>query len=267
MASPFEVMVAAAEAAPIKGWDFSWLEGRAHEDRPSWRYFGLVAQATSRVSSLLDLEVGSGGMIGALPDLPRLTVGTEGYPPNVRSASDRLKSRGAHLLWSDHRQPGLPIRSSSFELITSRHPIDTEWTEIARVLEPGGRYLSQQVGPHSLRELSEFLTGPLPPGSKRDPELARRAAEAAGLRVTRLEVERPTTVFFDIGAVVYFLRLVVWIVPDFDVGKYRDRLEDLHRQMERDGEFRATASRFLIKVEKPEGAIYRGTAHRESIDG
>ena len=251
MTTSFEALVDEAGAAPINGWDFSWLAGRAHEDRPSWRYFDLVAQAAARVNSLLDLEVGSGGMIAALPDLPRLTVGTEGYPPNVRSASDRLKSRGAHLVWSDDRRTGLPIRSSSFELITSRHPIDTEWTEIARILEPGGRYLSQQVGPHSLRELSEFLMGPLPPGSKRDPQLARRAAESAGLRVTRLEVERPATVFFDIGAVVYFLRLVVWIVPDFDVVRYRDRLEDLNRQIERDGEFRATASRFLIEARKP----------------
>ena len=253
MTKSFEALVEEAVAAPIDGWDFTWLAGRAHEDRPSWSYFDLVAQATSSVGSLLDLEVGSGGMISALEQLPRLTIGTEGYAPNVPSASERLKSRGAHLLWTDSRGPGLPVRTSSIQLVTSRHPIDTKWTEIARVLQPGGRYLSQQVGPHTLRELTEFLMGPVPPGSKRDPLLARGAAESAGLRVIRLEAERPTTVFYDIGSIVYFLRLVVWIVPGFDVGKYRYRLLDLHRQIERDGEFRATASRFLIEAENQRG--------------
>jgi len=108
-----------------------------------------------------------------------------------------------------------------FELVTSRHPVDTWWDEIARVLRPGGSYLSQQVGPGSLADLSEFLMGPLPAGSKREPDLARGAAEQAGLVVTDLRCERPRTAFFDIGAVVFFLRLVVWIVPGFTVDRYR----------------------------------------------
>jgi len=63
----------------------------------------------------------------------------------------------------------LPFAGDAFDLVTSRHPVDTWWGEIARVLAPGGAYLSQQVGPHSVRELSEFMLGPLPPTSKRDP--------------------------------------------------------------------------------------------------
>ncbi len=53
------------------------------------------------------------------------------------------------------------------------------------------------------------------------------------------------------GAVVYFLRLVVWIVPDFTVAAYRDRLRDLHEQIARDGPFVAHATRFLIEATKP----------------
>lgn len=105
--------------------------------------------------------------------------------------------------------------------------------------------------PHSLRELSEFFLGPLPPSSRRDPELARRAAEAVGLVVTDLREERLHTEFYDVGAVVYFLRLVVWIVPGFTVAKYRARLEGLHDRIAHDGAFRTTASRFLIEARKP----------------
>jgi hypothetical protein len=51
-------------------------------------------------------------------------------------------------------------------------------------------------------------------------------------------------VFYGVGAVVYFLRLVVWIVPDFSVEKYRDRLRAMTFP------FHATVTRFLIEATK-----------------
>jgi len=101
-----------------------------------------------------------------------------------------------------------------------------------------------------VHELSDFILGPQPPSGRRDPERARRAAEAAGLRVVDLRSERLRTVFFDVGAVVYFLRLVVWIVPGFTAAAHRERLRDLHEQIGRDGAFVAHASRFLIEAVK-----------------
>ncbi len=32
----FEDLVAQADAADVTGWDFSWLKGRAIEERPPW---------------------------------------------------------------------------------------------------------------------------------------------------------------------------------------------------------------------------------------
>jgi hypothetical protein len=34
----FDDLVAEAASAPVDGWDFSWLDGRATEQRPSWGY-------------------------------------------------------------------------------------------------------------------------------------------------------------------------------------------------------------------------------------
>jgi SAM-dependent methyltransferase len=248
---PFDDLVGEAERAPIDGWDFGWLEGRATEERPSWRYFDLVAARVPTVASLLDVQTGAGTMIADLATLPPLTVASEGHGPNVAEAAQRLRRRGAHLVWTQEDRPALPFACGTFDLVTSRHPVATWWGEIARVLRPGGTYLSQQVGPYSLRSLSEALMGPLPRGSRRDPELARRAAERAGLVVTELRHERPLTTFLDIGAVVYFLRLVVWIVPGFSVATHRDRLLALHERIEREGPFTSHASRFLIEATKP----------------
>ena len=145
----------------------------------------------------------------------------------------------------------LPFAAESFDLVVSRHPIEVRWREIARVLRPGGTYLSQQVGAGSNRELTDFMMGPQPvrPGSS-----ARRAAgqaERVGLTVVDVREEALRTVFNDIAAVVYFLRKVLWTVPGFTVEGYRDRLRLLHEKIQAEGPFVAHAQRFLIEARKP----------------
>ncbi len=76
-------------------------------------------------------------------------------------------------------------------------------------------------------------------------------AEQAGLVVDDLRSERLRVAFFDVGAVVYFLRLVVWTVPGFTVDGYRPQLRALHDRIERDGSFVAHSTRFLIEATKP----------------
>jgi SAM-dependent methyltransferase len=247
----FDQLIREASGAPADSWDFGWLEGRATEERPSWRYFDRVAERLEHAHRLLDLDTGTGNMLVDLPRLPPLTVATDAYEPSIEAAAQRLRSRGAQLVRTQGDRQALPFADATFDLIISRHPIESWWPEIARVLEPGGHYFSQQVGPHSLRELSELLMGPLPAGSKRDPELARRAAEGAGLIVEDLQFERNRVVFHDIGAVVYFLRVVVWTVPDFSVSRYRPQLLQLHNHIQATGAFETTSSRFLIDARRP----------------
>jgi SAM-dependent methyltransferase len=251
MEGSFEELIEEAKAAPIEGWDFSLLKGRATEERPSWGYSGLLAERTRDVSSLLDLQTGGGELLGRLPHLPRLTVATEGWEPNVRRAAHRLHPRGAWVVVAQEDRPTLPFASDTFDLVVSRHPVVTRWEEVARVLRPGGRYFSQQVGPHTMREVTEFFMGPQPATSAREPELARQDARAAGLRVDDLRTERLRATFADVGAIVYFLRLVIWTVPGFNVEKYWDRLSTMHREITANGPFVAHATRFLIEATKP----------------
>jgi SAM-dependent methyltransferase len=246
----FEELVAEAAVTPIEGWDFSWLDGRATEERPSWHYSDLVAQRAPTASKMLDLDSGGGEMLSGIPKLPPLLVAAEGYMPNVLVAARNLRPRGAHVVATQADRPALPFASNTFDLVTSRHPVVPWWDEIVRVLEPGGTYLSQQVGSHSVRALSEFVLGPSSPSSVRDPQRAKANAEAAGLTVEDLHSERLRMEFNDVGAVVYFLRLVIWIIPGFTVERFRDRLLTLHEQIERDGPFVDYASRFLIRATK-----------------
>jgi SAM-dependent methyltransferase len=248
----FEDLVAEAEAAPMEGWDFSWLDGRATEERPPWGYQRLLGERLPQVSAALDVQTGGGEVLAGVPVLPRLMVATESWPPNVARATALLHPRGVAVV-ADPDEPPLPFGDAAFDLVTSRHPVTVWWAEIARVLRPGGSYLAQHVGPSSVFELVEFFLGPQSAEVRngRHPDYARRDATAAGLEVVDLRTARLRIEFHDVGAVVWFLRKVIWMVPGFTVAAYRDRLRALHELIAAEGPFVAHSARYLIEARKP----------------
>jgi SAM-dependent methyltransferase len=255
----FDDLVAEGEAVPTEGWDFSWFEGRATEERPPWGYARLLGERMATIAAkpdgaALDLQTGGGEVLATVPAAPPTLAATEAWPPNLAVARRNLAPLGGRVV--DVAEDGdLPFPDESFDLVTSRHPVNVRWDEVARVLRPGGTYLSQDVGNGSVRELTEFMMGPRPDPAPDTPTRAPRwsvaKAEAAGLGVLEVREARLRMEFFDIAAVVYFLRKVIWIVPGFTVAAYRDRLRALHDQIEADGPFVAHATRFLIEVRKP----------------
>ena len=248
----FEDLVAEADAVSVDGWDFSWLQGRATEQRPSWGYQRQMASRLATAGAALDIQTGGGEVLAGAGKLPPVMAATESWPPNLAKATRLLRPRGVVVV-ADSDEPPLPFADAAFDLVTSRHPVETHWAEIARVLEPGGTYLSQQVGPHSVFELVEYFRGPQPDAARngRHPDHARHGAAEAGLDVVDLRYEELRTEFLDIGAVVYFLRKVIWMVPGFTAAEYRDRLRALHEQIQADGPFVATTTRYLIEARKP----------------
>ncbi|GAA4896090.1 methyltransferase family protein [Stackebrandtia albiflava] len=251
MSRRFADLIEEAATVPVDGWDFGWLAGRATERRPSWGYARAMAARMALADTAADIDTGGGEVLAEAERLPRRVVATESWRPNLTLAQARLGPRGVHVVAAEADR--LPLTSARFDLVVSRHPVQARWPEIARILTPGGRYFSQEVGPASVFELSEYFLGPQPEEVRnaRHPDAAREAARAAGLRVVDLRSERLRMEFFDIGAVVYFLRKVVWIVPGFSVERFAPELEALHRQIEADGCFVAHSSRFLIEAVKP----------------
>lgn len=248
----FEQLLEDGASVPLVGWDFSWFVGRATEERPSWGYAAGAAARARQVERVLDLETGGGEVFSfvltrANPP-PPLAVATEGWRPNRPVARDALARLGAAVVATDG--DALPFEEGTFELVLSRHPVQTPWSEVTRVLRVGGTFLSQQVGAGSNRELTDFMMGPQPVATERSPAEAARRAGEAGLEVVELRRERLRTVFYDVGAVVHFLRKVPWTVPGFSVEGYRDRLEQLHELVERDGHFLSHSERFLIEAQR-----------------
>lgn len=247
----FDDLVTEAAAADVTGWGFDWLNDRATEQRPSWRYAKLLAGRLSRAPSGLDIDTGGGEVLAEASTLPPRMVVTESWPPNAQRARELLGPRGVQVVETIQDAP-LPFANGSFALVTARHPVRPDWEQIRRVLAPGGSYLAQHVGPASAFELIEHFLGPLPAErSARDPQREAAAAQATGLLVTDLRTARCRMELFDIGAVVWILRKCVWWVPDFSVDKYHDALAALDAKMRRGEPMIAYSTRHLIEAQRP----------------
>lgn len=87
----YEELVAEATAASFSGWDFGWLSERTTSTGPCWSYPDLARSAIRESGRLLDLDTGGGEMLAGLAPLPKYTVATEGWAPNVTVARKRLQ--------------------------------------------------------------------------------------------------------------------------------------------------------------------------------
>ena len=229
---------------------FSWFEGRATEERPPWGYARLMGQRMGRAEAALDIETGGGEVLATVARPPALLVATEGWRPNVEVARARLRPLGARVV-AVADAPTLPFVDASFDLVVSRHPVLVLWDEVARVLRPGGTYLAQQIGPGTNHELTDFMMGPQPVNESRSAVRVGAAAAAAGLDVVELRDCALRVAFFDVGAVVYFLRKVHWTVPNFTPAAYGVELRRLHEHIEQEGSFVSTARRLLVEARRP----------------
>jgi SAM-dependent methyltransferase len=246
----FAALVAEGAAEPVAGWDFSWFAGRATKERPAWGYSRLLGERMAHAKVALDVQTGGGEVLAAVTQPAPVLVATESWPPNLAVAGRNLRAVGAAVVQAGDEGP-LPFQPDLFDLVVSRHPTIAIWPEIARVLRPGGRYFSQQVGAGSNRELTDFMMGPQPVDPGRSPRVAVADAEEAGLVITDLREQALRVEFYDVGAVVYFLRKVPWTVPGFTVEGYRGELARMHEHICANGSFLSHAQRFLIEACKP----------------
>ena len=84
------------------------------------------------------------------------------------------------------------------------------------------------------------------------PSLAaqRAAFEAAGFSVLRGEEAFRPIVFTDVGAFVWFARIIEWEFPGFSVDSCFDRLLAMQRQLELEGRIEGTIHRFLLVAQR-----------------
>jgi len=181
---------------------------------------------------------------------PATVVATEMYPPNLKLARERLEPQGATVLAvANNENKSLPFADGEFDLVLDRHAaINVD--EVARVLAPGGNFLTQQIhGMWAHDLLAAFGARPQWPDAT--PERYLSWLEKAGMDLVLHEDWAGDLTFTDVGAIVYYLKAVPWLVPDFSVEKHKDNLLALQQRLERDGRLLFAAKKYIIEARKP----------------
>jgi SAM-dependent methyltransferase len=242
------------EQQPFVGWDFSYMQGRKQEELPPQDYLPRVVQLMSRARAVLDLDTGGGErLLDVRPHWPAVVVATEGYPPNVRVATDCLAPLGVQVVEhpSDQTAP-LPFSDAAFDLVLNRHGGALNITEIARVLTAGGTFLTQQVHGQTLLDLLSVF-GATPQWPEATPAYYLPWIARAGLELVDVREYTGAEIFADVGALVYFLKAIPWLVPGFSVASHTEPLLKLHAQVVRGEPLRFTTRGYLIEARKPSG--------------
>jgi SAM-dependent methyltransferase len=241
----------AEEIAPFSGWDFSHLDGRNIEEAMPWDYMALAATRMQQSTSMLDMDTGGGERILALrAHWPAKVVATEGYAPNVILASERLSLFGATVVEVDSSNfAPLPFADDEFDLVLNRHGAFNA-KELARILAPGGIFLTQQVhGLFAYDLMAHFGASPQWPSATYEDAIERLAA--AGLELLQGREWRGKTSFKDVGAIVYYLKATPWLVPDFSVERHFAQLLLLQERLEIEGELAFANMRYWVEARQP----------------
>lgn len=236
--------------AHIRGWDFSHIEGRyTEQDDLPWDYREVIEQYLTPEMRLLDIDTGGGAFLLSLNHPYENTAATENYSPNVALCAEVLLPLGIDFRIGNGLEK-LPFDDGVFDMVINRHG-DFNAAEIHRVLKPGGLFITQQVGAENDRELVKLLCGETPlPFPEQYLRVASRKFRDAGFQILKeAEAFRPIK-FFDVGALVWFARIIQWEFPDFDVDTHLEGLLKAQRILEEKGCIEGMTHRFLLVAQK-----------------
>lgn len=232
-------LIEAARRRPLVGWD-DGCDGRIETQAP-WDFAADVAALARGVDRMLDLGTGGGERLAALAYRAPLTVATEAWRPNVGVAARRLHPLGIPVVHVDDVRDNaaqddaddgaLPFRDASFALVVNRHESFVAH-EVARVLEPGGVFVTQQVADGFNRDYYRWLGLPAPPLPARAWRLDLACAQltAAGFDIEAGDDGDERVVFHDVGALAWYLKNLPWVLPGFDIDAAEPLLRRLHER-------------------------------------
>ena len=237
------------QIAHIHGWDFSHIEGRYEQENLPWDYKKIIEKYLKKDMKILDYDTGGGEFLLSLNHPYEKTSATEGYEPNVELCKKTLLPLGIDFRKCDNVS-NIPFSDESFDLIINRHG-DIDAKEFYRLLKKGGIFITQQVGEDNDRELVKMV---LPEAEKPFPNMnlkyQKEEFEKSGFKILEEGETYKPIKFFDIGAFVWFARIIEWEFPGFSVDKCFERLAEMQSTIEEKGSVNGTIHRYIIVAEK-----------------
>ncbi|MCQ2548299.1 MAG: class I SAM-dependent methyltransferase [Clostridia bacterium] len=236
--------------AHIKGWDFSHIDDRYESDRTlPWDYESIVKSYLKDDLDILDYDTGGGEFLLSLGHPFEHTCATEGYAPNVELCKEKLIPLGIDFKACDNPAK-IPYEDEKFDLILNRHG-SYDPAELYRLLKKGGVFITEQVGSKNDEDLVERVL-PGTPSPFPDLYMEKQKEEFAKVGFEILEAQEVFSpiVFYDMGAFVWFARIIEWEFPQFSVDQCFDRLLTMEEEMKQEGKIQGTTHRFLLVLRK-----------------
>jgi len=234
----------------FSGWDFSYLENRTEEDELPWSYEQLIRDHLSENQQLLDMGTGGGEFLLKLGHPYDCTSVTEAYSPNYELCKKRLGSLGVNVKYVED-DSHLPFENDTFDIIINRHEA-FDLDEVKRILKSGGIFITQQVGEYNNIDLTRYVHN--------NPELEYEfdnhfdkhllKAKTIGLDVIQHNESFPMLRFYDVGALVYFAKIIEWEFSGFSVEEHFDQLLNLHEKIQSGEYIESKEHRYLIVAQK-----------------
>lgn len=231
------------------GWDFSRLQVKTKGE--TWDFTHEVLQRCRPNDLVLDIGTGGGEAVLQIASHVRLLVGIDHSGAMIQRAQENVVSsshRNVRFFQMDASALSFP--DGFFDMVTSRHaPFDPY--EIARVLKPGGVFLSQQVSERDKYALKCcFGRGQCygeDDGALR--EKYRRDLQLAGLEVEVREYDAEE--YYQSVEDLLFLLSHTPIITAF--GEYADDFHQLHTYIKQNNSEQGiwtNAKRFLLVATK-----------------
>ncbi|GAA0077642.1 class I SAM-dependent methyltransferase [Clostridium sp. CTA-5] len=237
------------EENTFKGWDFSYLENRWEDEKLPWNYKNILKKYLNPEHKLLDMGTGGGEFLLSLNHPYNNTSVTEIWEPNVKLCKEKLEPLGIEVkqVFNDSE---LPFEDNTFHMIINRHA-SFDIKEVRRILKPNGIFITQQVGGKNNEKLSNALIKDFKPlFSENTLDNNLKELRKNFFEILYAKEFFPYLRFKDIGAVVYFTKIIKWEFPNFSVENCFEELCKLNEELNIKGYIESIEHRFIIVSRK-----------------
>lgn len=215
-----------------------------------WSYNDIVNKYLIDSHNILDMGTGGGELLLSFKHPYQNTSVTEAYPPNIKLCQEKLTPLGITVYPILDDDKLINIGDNLFDIVLNHHE-SYDIKEVKRVLKDNGLFITQQVGAYNNYDLISYFDENY---KIKFPDVtldkAIKSLEENGFEIIYKNQYFSKNHFLDLGALVYFAKIIKWEFVDFSVERYIDKLEKLNEILKNKGYIESTEDRFMIVAKK-----------------